>query len=421
MTALSPTDSDVGASSSIASRLLVFSALVMVASYFLHDHIVGYDGAQYLQFATNLLKTEMFTFDGVTPSAGRTPGYPALLAAIIAISGDWTLIYPLQFACLWATFWLVGLGFRDVLGKTQRAVMVTLLVLTIPLHRLAADVVTETTFFLLTAAGLLGCIRGVKDENTRWLMLSAVFFGLSSYIRPVNIATAPFLALVFIMTKRLSWTRGLLYAVVSILVMTPWTIRNAAQFDRLIPMASHVGSFYYMTDAEAFWPVLFHSAGYSHVLPIHEDIVGDELELDIAANERYMERGIENVTSDPLGFLGRCVFKTVFVWSYLPGTKGTLFSAPWLFALGVIVQWCFLLLAVFGMRSIRQRAPELTDTVGGYALYTILLLFPMYAESRFLLPVYIWLAGFAFYAVYEKRDRIMRRLPRALQTRLRSD
>ncbi|GAB4316122.1 MAG: hypothetical protein Kow0074_04020 [Candidatus Zixiibacteriota bacterium] len=414
MNTLSPTDHGIGAFKSTANRLMVFSALVMVISYVWHDSVVGYDGAQYLQFATNLLKTGMFTYDGVTPSAGRTPGYPAVLAIIIAVSGDWTPIYLLQFACLWMAFWLVSSAFRDVLEKTPRWLLVTLLALNIPLHRLAADVVTETTFFLLTAAGLLACMRGVKHTNTSWLMLSAILIGLSSYIRPVNILAVPFLALIFIWLGRLSWRRALLYAIASLLVMAPWTIRNAVQFDRLIPMASHVGSFYYMTDGDAFWPVLFRSAGHSHTLPIHEDIVGNDLELDLAANERYMERGIDNIKSDPIGFLGRCVFKTVFVWSYLPGTKGTLFSAPWLFAVGVILQWCFIILAVSGLRSVRKRAPELSETIIGYALYTILLLFPMYAESRFLLPVYIWLAGFAFYAVYERRDRFMRLLPRVL-------
>jgi hypothetical protein len=56
----------------------------------------------------------------------------------------------------------------------------------------------------------------------------------------------------------------------------------------------------------------------------------------------------------------------------------------------------FLIAAFKGLRAMRARAPTLADTIVGYALYTTLVLFPLYAESRFLIPVYVWLFGAAW-------------------------
>lgn len=95
--------------------------------------------------------------------------------------------------------------------------------------------------------------------------------------------------------------------------------------------------------------------------------------------------------------------KTVFIWSYLPGTKEWLFDAPWLFALGIVIQWLFLLCSFAGWRLLRNKSPGIESALSAYALYTIAALFPFYAESRFLLPVYIWALGFAWYWFYHRR------------------
>ena len=392
-------------------RVIAFGlCLILLTIFYLtHSPAVGYDGVQYLVYAKNLLNSGQFTFDGVNPSCGRAPGYPLLLTAILWMTGGIALLYPLQLLLLFAACWCVCAILAPHMQPRWALGLLVALTALWPLHTLAMDVKSESLFIALTAASVLLLSRGI-ERGSKWnLVFAGLGFGLSAYVRPVNIFASIFLAVYFLWRGHIKWRRAALLVVVSWLPLLPWTIRNALEFGRFVPVAAHIGSFYYMTDPDVFWPVLLHSAGYSHTTSIHREIVGSDLELDVDANKRYLERGLANIRRDPLGFVLRCSMKTVFVWSYLPGTKELYFDKPWLFALGVVIQWTFLVCAFAGWRILRNKSPATAGATLGYALYTIAALLPFYAESRFLLPVYIWLFGLSWYWLYVRRS-LLRRL-----------
>lgn len=372
---------------------IIASALVLYSSYSISEPSIGYDGAQYLKYAENLISKSAFTFDGVNASCGRAPGYPTFIAAFLLTFHGIEWVYPVQFLFLLAAYILVAWAYES---QALRAGL-TLLLLTViwPMHRLSASLLTEPMFIAMTCLGLFLILRHIRSGKLAPLVVAGLMLGLSALVRPVNLLAAPFLALVLIWRRKLSLGRGALLAVVGILVIVPWTVRNWIQFDRIVPIASHHGSIYYMTDEKVFWGVLFRSAGSTHSLPVYQEIVGDDLELDWEANQRYWQRARENIARDPFGFLGRCTAKTVFIWSYLPGTKGWLFTAWPLFAVGVGIQFGFLYAASRGLRSMANSDSTLPLIVIGYAIYTTGVLFPFYAESRMLLPVYVWLFGAA--------------------------
>jgi hypothetical protein len=288
-----------------------------------------------------------------------------------------------------------------------------------PLHALAMALNSEPLFIASTAASLLLLIRSCENGSRTALIAAGLGLGLSAYIRPVNALATLILGCFLLWKRHLTWKRACLFAVTGIITLMPWTIRNARQFHRLIPVAAHFGSIYYITHPQVFYPIMLRSAGSSHTMPVHHDIVGNDLELDLEANTRYWDRSRENIQRDPLGFLWRCLVKTVFVWSYLPGTKDWIYSKTWLFGLGIAVQWTFLLISWSGWRRLRRCSPALANTTLGYAGYTAVILFPFYAESRFLLPVYIWLFALAWYWTYQQRQHFQGAIRRCL-TRARS-
>jgi hypothetical protein len=375
---------------------IAVTAAVLYVSYLIARPGIGYDGEQYLTYARNLLSTGMFTFDGVTPSCGRAPGYPFFLAAILWVTGGISWVYPVQMALLLVSYWLMARALAPYLPPMASAVLLVVFAILWPLHRLGMALMSEPLFMALTALSIFLLHRYFVRKQWPALASAGLVLGLSAYIRPVNLLAAVFLGAFLLWRRRLSWRGAVLLIVAGVLAVAPWTYRNWVVFHRLVPMAAHHGSLYYMTDGEVFWPVLLHSAGYSHTLPIYREIVGDDLELDWQANERYWAYARRNIARDPIGFVGRCFAKTIFVWGYLPGTKGWIFTRPWLFAAGAILQWTFLVFAFRGLVLLRGRSPGLSDTILGYTVYTALILFPFYAESRFLLPVYTWLFGTAW-------------------------
>ncbi|HUU47132.1 MAG TPA: hypothetical protein VM118_15495 [Acidobacteriota bacterium] len=380
----------------------VLCALILTVSFVSRPPGIGYDGRQYLTYAENLLSTGMLTFDGVAPSCGRAPGYPAFLAGVVWLTGGIDWVYPIQMALLLIALWIVSRSFAERLHPRAAMLLLVLLVSVWPLHRLAMALMTEPLFMALTSGGLFLLGWNLRTGNRTALIAAGVVLGLSSYVRPVNLLAPLFLGVFLLWCRQLSWRRAATLVVVSATVVLPWTARNYVTFDRLLPMASNFGSLYYMTDSEVFWPVLLRSGGYSHTLPVYEEIVGDEFELGLEANDRYAAYARRNIARDPLGFLARCSFKTLFVWSYFPGSKGLLQTNRFLFGVGVIVQWIFLALAYLGLRLMRRHRWGVAHVIGGYAVYTIGALFPFYAESRFLLPVYIWLVGAVWYWVVHR-------------------
>ncbi|MBI3873345.1 MAG: hypothetical protein HY304_09760 [candidate division Zixibacteria bacterium] len=381
---------------------LCAGAIILAAGYLLRTPAIGYDGEQYLTYARHLLATGTFTFDGVHASCGRAPGYPAFLAAFLWSTGGISWVYPVQAALLFLSFWFTTRAFAPYLSASATAGLLVLLTLVWPLHGLAMLLATEPLFMALTSLALWLLQRHLVRGDGAALVGSGLAFGLSAYVRPVNLLAAAFLGFFLIWRRRLSWRRAAVLAGVGLITVAPWTIRNLVVFDRFVPMAAHHGSIYYMTDSELFWPVLLRSAGYTHTLPIYREIVGDDLETDWQANERYLAYAWKNIERDPFGFVGRCLIKTVFVWSYLPGSKGWIFGQPVLFFAGILLQCAFLIISWKGLIALRRRRSDLSDVIVGFALYTTIVLFPFYSESRFLLPVYIWLLGTAWYWVQQR-------------------
>ena len=310
---------------------------------------------------------------------------------------------------------LIAYGFVALAVSTRtrmRALLIVLLALLLPLHRLALGIFSEPLFLMLTSAGVYSLMCYSKGSSSKPLYIAGLLLGASALVRPVNLLAVAFLVSVLLWKRKIAIRQAVLTTIVSALVVTPWTVRNWIVFDKLVPIAAHHGSIYYMTDAEVFWPALLYSAGYTHSLPVHRKIVGDDLELDLKANERYWQRARDNIKADPMGFFGRCVMKTIFIWTYLPGTKGLIFDKPWLFALGALVQLLFLYTSARWIwERLRADAP-VAWIVFGYAVYSILILFPFYAESRMLLPVYIWLFGGAANWVLERVSSMI--IPRSL-------
>jgi len=370
---------------------------------------VGYDGEQYLVYAKNILDLHRFTFDGATPSSGRPPGYPVFLMAFLFLFGGVSLVYPFQLVLLFVSYLAVAWTLREALPLWWRIALVALLVGCQPINKLGMTIQTEALFIFLAASGLLFLCRFLRRSSLLDLIVFSILATLSAYVRPVTMLFAFFATAALLFARRIRLGNALIIILISAGLIAPWTYRNWRTFGKSIPLASNYGSIYYMTDQQAFTAIMFRGASASHALVDYDEIVGQDFELDLPANDRYLTRAKENIAKDPLGFIKRCSLKTLFVWSYLPLTRTWLEEHRALFFLGVAVQWSFLSSAVWGAFLLRRKFPWLVWPGALFAVYHVFALFPFYAESRFLVPVYIVLTGFSAYAVYTLVQSIERR------------
>ena len=110
-----------------------------------------------------------------------------------------------------------------------------------------AVILTETLFmFLVVAAVLLLVALPAATERIRWGRLAAfgVILALSALVRPISLMFLPVLLVVLVVAGT-SWRSAIGYAgaatLAVVLVLMPWTIRNARATDSFVPISTNLG------------------------------------------------------------------------------------------------------------------------------------------------------------------------------------
>lgn len=356
---------------------------------------IGYDGEQYLRYARNIIELGQYTYDGSTPSCGRAPGYPLFLAAFLALFNSTDLIYPAQLLLLFGAYAMTAGAARYYLHGWWAIGLLSALVPLYPLNCLALRLMSESLFIFLIAGALYFLHEFLRRRKSRYFLLFVTLMTLSAYVRPVSLFFVPFAVAVLVLRHRIKWRHALVSLTLMLVMVAPWTYRNWVLFNKLIPVAATYGSVYYMTDQTEFDVIVYQSAGASHEMPAYQRNVGDRFELDPEANDRFLREARLNIAADPLGFVKRCIIKTLFVWTYLPGTKNYLTTSPGLFYAGMVLQICFLITAAGGWVWLLRKRAALAWPAAMFTVYHVFILFPLYAESRYLIPVYLVLCPYA--------------------------
>jgi hypothetical protein len=183
--------------------------------------------------------------DAGIPTAFWPVGYPAILAAIIAVTGSDVgapLIANLLFAA--ATGWgMVALG--DRLGMPRPATVVALLLWAIYPNAIfyAPQFASEGPYAPLLLWGLVLLI----DRRWTFAILSGLLFGIATLIKAQSyVLPLPALLLLWAMRPDSGWrgiaARALLLHVAMFAVIAPWTIRNYRLFGEPVMVSTNGGA-----------------------------------------------------------------------------------------------------------------------------------------------------------------------------------
>ena len=181
------------------------------------------------------------------PTAIRGPGYPYFLGAVYALSGDSLTAGRLAGAALGALgVWLLYLIVRRIWGRRVGLVAAAMAAVFPPLVLLSRELFSESLFIVFELAALL-CVLNFRRSGgaIRWAMAAGALCGLAALTR--NTAFALLFAVplgVWTVRPRFR-ARSLLAPVVVLgcaaLVIAPWTVRNAVEFGRFIPLTTSAG------------------------------------------------------------------------------------------------------------------------------------------------------------------------------------
>jgi 4-amino-4-deoxy-L-arabinose transferase-like glycosyltransferase len=180
------------------------------------------------------------------PSALRAPGYPYFLAAVYAVSGDSINAGRVTDAILGAlSVLLLYLIARRVWGKRVGLLAAAMAAIFPPLVLLSRDLLSESLFIALELGAVLGVLEFRRLRESRWAVLAGLLAGLAALTRNPGPALAvPVIVGLWVYRPRLTWQAARAPAIAlacMVLIVLPWTVRNAAEFGRFIPITSGTG------------------------------------------------------------------------------------------------------------------------------------------------------------------------------------
>ncbi|WP_164985194.1 hypothetical protein [Ammoniphilus sp. CFH 90114] len=284
------------------------------------------DFVRYYQAAISLSEGNGFVMFG-RHTAFQGVGYPAFLAFFFYWFGPSVLLAKLL---NWALGLLSGLLFYWIVRRftTEKLTMLaTLVYLFLPKEILYVNVLATEILYNTLLLGFLACYFASwpKEGQTRrkWILLviAGVILGYMSLVKPLS----PLFGLVVFFGEMLrhgwlkiaiprgGWGKGIvrttIVAVVSIMVIAPWTYRNYELFGAFVPMTTNGGYVLYVNNnphATGAWMDPYKIPGS----PIHEITYPEsdprfEVEMD-----RLMKEEAKNwISENPGRFLALTFYR----------------------------------------------------------------------------------------------------------------
>ncbi|HWO83190.1 MAG TPA: hypothetical protein VNM38_05300 [Solirubrobacterales bacterium] len=223
----------------------------------------------------------------------------------------------------------------------------------------------------LLSGGVLAALGAWDGGWTRWVLPGALF-GALALVRPEYLGVALLVAIV-IAVRELprGWRRSLLPAAVFLLtalvVIAPWTIRNAAALDRFVPISTGGGQVlfagtYLPSDGDpekvgaevlAEHPDLFspQDAQRLRLEQILARLAAQEhpgMETDRALSKMGKEQLWDDISEEPLEYASFVVAKVGRIWSH--GPRDVLREPVW-----EVLHWALLALGLLGLALLAWR------------------------------------------------------------------
>jgi 4-amino-4-deoxy-L-arabinose transferase-like glycosyltransferase len=207
------------------------------------------DPADYDRIASSLIAGDGFGGTAFaapgTPTALRPPAYPLLLASLYELVGhSWTAARLTGAVLGTVSVLLLYLLARTVWGDGVGLVAAGLAAVFPPLIMLNGSLMSESLFLPLELGALVAVLEWRRRPQLRLAALVGLLCGLALLTRTVGVALLLGVIIGFLTTQRpvrLRLSAAGIAVLVAILLIAPWTIRNAIVFHAFVPLSTQGG------------------------------------------------------------------------------------------------------------------------------------------------------------------------------------
>ena len=323
-----------------------------------------YDASAYAAIAANLATGDGFTVGpaATQPSSNYSPGLPLFVAGLYEVAGgEYERFARLVLAVIGALSVLFAYLIGRRLGRALRrrspsqpgssevgsatvwpALVGAFVVAVYPaLLEYQGMLMSEPLAATLLSGGVLAVLWAWDGGWSRWLLAGAVF-GALALVRPEYLAIGALVAVAIFAREagddwRRSLTRAAMFLAALIVVVAPWTVRNAVALDRFVPISTGGGQVlfagtYLPSDGDpekvgaevvAHNPDLFrpHDSLRLRLEQILARLAADRypgMETDQALSKLGKEQLWDGITEEPAEYAGFVATKVWRIWSQGP-------------------------------------------------------------------------------------------------------
>jgi 4-amino-4-deoxy-L-arabinose transferase-like glycosyltransferase len=338
-----------------------------------------FDAKAYARIAAHLDAGDGFTAGrkATQPSSNYSPGLPLLVAGIYevtgGVNGELARIVLALIASLAVLFtYLLG---RRLGGVVAGLVGATAVAIYPALLEYGGMLMSEPLAATLLSAGVLALLWAgdggaavLARSWWRWLLAGALL-GALSLVRPEYLAVALLLALLVLLRgrSRRFLSAALLVVLGLVVVVAPWTVRNAVELHRFVPISTGGGQVlfagtYLPSDGDAekvgievverhpglFAPNAARNLRLEQILARLARHRYPELETDEALSKMGKDQLWDDVSEEPLEYAGFAAAKIGRLWSH--GPRAVMRDEVW-----EALHWALLGLGLLGLAVLLYR------------------------------------------------------------------
>jgi 4-amino-4-deoxy-L-arabinose transferase-like glycosyltransferase len=377
----------------------------------------GGDTAAYVLLAHNLAEGKGYAYAGM-PTALRAPAYPLMLASFLKLFGDHApgAIRWLQFLEGLAVVFLSATLARRIFGKMAWKFALVAALFSPTLVEMNGEILTESTATLFVAIFVLFLVE--YSARPRWTMLAGLgcAAGLGSLTR-FNVALLAVVGLCLMFFKKDGpprWQGVPVAALLPLLIVSPWLIRNWSVFHGAALFSTHGG-------LDALEGVV---TPQGRALPGDAEKLRTEVgwvpPIDVETNNLSRRALPEEPVLDRQCWTAAVRVWRTLGWGLIPvemkKVSGFWLSTDQLLwtgsfpirvrfarALGVVVYWAILGMAIFGWFQLHARNVRLARLFLIYVLFVTAMHLPFVMNTRlrmpFIDPLLAVLAGIGAFAL----------------------
>jgi hypothetical protein len=317
--------------------LLVAFVLRLGVIAFYSDNLTD-DRDAYLSLSQQLAEGNGFRVSADAPlTAYRPPLYPLILSVPLRVLPGWVSVAVVNLVCSLLIVSLVWILARESWNQLW-STLATGIVVCDPLLLINATLpMTELLFTTLVLAVIVLSVRP-RFTFTHRIALG-ILFGLAALCRPTIWAFGVIAGIVWCFRQ---WRessgatflqdilkRALPVAICTLLMVSPWVIRNYFVFDAFIPMTTHGGYTLLLANNEVFYEDVVERGwrttwsgesleSWQHVL---EDRMNDHtpaLTSEVARSQWMGDRARDTIRKHPRLFLKSCGVRFFRFWNPVP-------------------------------------------------------------------------------------------------------